>query len=88
MTTEESTVNFRQPALVKIAANVGQLLIILFALNSKPFRSALLSYELLFPRAEKLTKKALDVPTGEIRLHVLTVAFPPTTFDALMFSVF
>jgi len=53
-------------------------------LKSKPFRSATLSYGLLFPRAEKLTKKALDVPTGEKRLQVLTLAFINSIFDALM----
>jgi hypothetical protein len=31
---------------------------------TQPFRSALLAYELLFPRAEKLTKKALTFPLG------------------------
>jgi len=47
----------------------------------------MLSYGLLFPRAEKLTKKALDVTTGEKRLHVLTLVFLPTVFDALMLRV-
>jgi len=33
--------------------------------SSKAFRSAALSYELLLPRAAKVTKRALGVPTRE-----------------------
>ncbi len=73
--------------LVKIAANIWQPLIILFALNPKPFRSATLYYGLLFPRAEKLTKKALDVTTREKRLHVLTLVFLSAIFDVVMLRV-